>query len=156
MADLTYYETNKIQTSDIGQLVDELVRKTQDKRTSFERRWYDNNFFDDGYHFRYLSRSEGKIVDLAERQNIYSPLRAIPKASRQIRGVANLLLAQEPTPVVYPEKVSKVQYPGMTDPATGQQAPNPQYEQAKQEAKRVAKAIGHWLEEEFKNHRRLP
>ena len=155
MADLSYYETNKMETGNVGQLVDDLVRKSQDKRHPFERRWYDNNFFDDGYHFRYLSRTENKIVDLSERQTIYNPVRAIPKASRQIRGVANLLLAQDPTPIVYPEEVSKSQYPSspQLDPATGQMvmAPNPEYEQARQEAKRVAKAIGHWLEEEFKD-----
>ena len=154
MADTGYYETNTIETGDIGQLVDELIRKTQDKRMGFERRWYDNNFFDDGHHFRYLSRTENKVVDISERQTIYAPLRAIPKASRQIRGVANLLLAQDPTPIVYPEEVSKSQYPNIPqqDPVSGQtiETPNPEYELARKEAKRVAKAIGHWLEEEFK------
>ncbi|MFZ5845297.1 MAG: hypothetical protein ACOY0S_02405 [Patescibacteria group bacterium] len=155
MADLGYYETNRMETGDIGQLVDELVKKEQDKRLSFERRWYDNNFFDDGYHFRYLSRTEGRVVDISERQTIWNPLRAIPKASRQIRGVANLLLANDPRPVVYPEEVSKAQYPAIPqlDPRTSQPvlAPNPEYEQARQEAKRVALAIGHWLEEEIKD-----
>lgn len=139
MADLSYYSTNTVKTEDMGQVVDDIMRIQSDKRKGFERRWYDNNFFDDGYHFRYLSRSENKIVDLSERQSIYAPMRAIPKASRQIRGVANLLMSQDPTPIVYPEEVSKIQF---TTPE--------EYEAAATEAKRVAKSIGHWLEEEFK------
>lgn len=140
MADLSYYATNAIKTEDMGQVVDDIMRIQYDKRRGFERRWYDNNFFDDGYHFRYMSRSENKIVDLSERQSIYAPMRAIPKASRQIRGVANLLMSQDPIPVIYPEEVSTSQF--ITTPE--------EYQEAVKEAKRVAKAIGHWLEEEFK------
>mgnify|MGYP001585301495 CR=1 FL=1 len=139
MADLQYYETNTVKTEDMGQVVDEIMRIQYDKRRGFERRWYDNNFFDDGYHFRFLSRSENKIVDLSERQSIYAPMRAIPIASRQIRGVANLLTGQNFIPVVYPEQVSQIQF---IDPR--------EYQEALQEAKRIAKASGHWLEEEFK------
>src|SRR3990167_6943572 len=131
MADQGYYSTNTVKTEDIGQVVDEIMRIQYDKRRGFERRWYDNNFFDDGYHFRYLSRSENKIVDLSERQSIYAPMRAIPKASRQIRGVANLLMSQDPIPIVYPEEVSKSQFPDIPqqDPQTGQpiESPNPEY-----------------------------
>ena len=140
MADGSYYATNTVKTEDMGQVVDDIMRIQYDKRRGFERRWYDNNFFDDGYHFRFLSRSENKIVDLSERQSIYAPMRAIPKASRQIRGVANLLLSQEPTPIIYPEEVSKAQF-----------TMEEEYKAAMQEAKRVAKAIGHWIEEEFKD-----
>lgn len=140
MADLSYYSTNAVKTEDIGQIVDDIIRIQYDKRRGYERRWYDNNFFDDGYHFRYLNRSENKIVDLAERQSIYAPMRAIPKASRQIRGVANILMSQEPTPIVYPEEVSQIQF---TDPA--------EYKEALKEAKRIAQSIGHWLEEELKH-----
>ena len=139
MADASYYSTNTVKTEDMGQVVDEIMRIQYDKRRGFERRWYDNNFFDDGYHFRFLSRSENKIVDLSERQSIYAPMRAIPKASRQIRGLANLLMSQDPTPIVYPEQVSQVQF---TDPK--------EYQEAMAEAKRIAKAVGHWLQEEFK------
>ena len=149
-----YYSTNTVKTEDMGQVIDDMVRIASDRRKGFERRWYDNNFFDDGYHFRYLSRTEGKIVDLSERQSIYAPMRAIPKASRQIRGVANLMLSQDPTPIVYPESVSKSQYPDVQgmDPSTGQpiNQPNPEYQEAMKEAKRIAKSIGHWIEEEFK------
>src|SRR3990167_951803 len=155
MADLSYYSTNTVTTEDMGQVVDDIMRISGDKRRGFERRWYDNNLFDDGYHFRFFSRSEGKIVNLDTGNNIYNALRAIPKASRQIRGVANLMMSQDPVPVVYPEEVSKSQFPDIPqqDPNTGQsvEAPNPEYKEAVTEAKRVAKAIGHWLVEEFKD-----
>ena len=137
--DLSYYSTNTVKTEDMGQVVDDIMRIQYDKRRGFERRWYDNNFFDDGYHFRYMSRSENKIVDLSERQSVYAPMRAIPIASRQIRGVANLLTGQNFVPIIYPEEISQSQFE-MQD----------EYKQALQEAKRVARASGHWMEEEFK------
>ena len=98
------YDTNQVETKDVGQMVEELRLLAYSGRRVFERRWYDNNFFDDGFHYRYLSRTTNKIVDLSERATIYTPQRAIPKASRQIRGVANLLVSQDPTPAVYPEE----------------------------------------------------
>lgn len=138
--DLTrQYSTANIPTSDIGETVDQLMRVSKDSRKAYERRWYDNNFFDDGYHFRYLRRTDNKIIDLSERSTLWAPMRAIPKASRQVRGIANLMLSNDPTPIVYPEKVYKDAFPD----------PN-EYEQAKQEANRVAKTSGHWLTEEFK------
>ena len=149
------YDTSYVTRDQMGQVVDEMLRTAKDARRSNERHWYDNNFFDDGYHFRYLSRTQNKIIDLSERQTIYNPIRAIPKASRQIRGVANLLLSSDPTPVVYPEKVNLAAYPGQPtfDPQTQQQVmqPNPELQEAQKEAKRVAKLTGHWITEEFKN-----
>lgn len=150
----TATSSNRLIGAEMGNYVDTLVTKASDQRKSFERRWYDNNFFDDGYHFRFYSRSQNKIVDLTDKSTIYNPLRAIPKTSRQIRGICNLLLAADPTPVVYPERVSPAKYPPVTgiDPVTQQeiQTPNPEYAEAIEEAKRRAKFAGHWLEEEFK------
>src|SRR3989304_129895 len=148
------YATNKIDSEQIGQTVDVLMTQAQDARRGFERRWYDNNFFDDGYHFRYLSRQQNKIVDLADRSTIYNPLRAIPKSSKQIRGMANLLLSQDPIPVIYPEKINVGAYPPVMapDPETGEmvEGPNPEYQEAVKGAKLVAKLSGHWVEEEFR------
>lgn len=165
MADkLREYSTNKFTTDQMGAIVDDLKTTAKYSRRGFERRWYDNNFFDDGFHFRYMSRVQNKIVDLADRANMYAPLRAIPKASRQIRGIANLLIAQDPTPVVYPEKVNKSAYPDLpqidpqtrqpaVDPETGQpvMTTNPEYKQALELSKDIATKAGHWLQEEFKN-----
>lgn len=154
MAKLDSFTTSDVKTKNMGQVVDDLTREAKNKRRNFERHWYDNNFFDDGHHYRFLQRSTNKIVDLSERSTIFVPTRAIPKASRQIRGVANLLMSNEPVPVIYPEKVSVSQYPedGNTDPNTMKPVPGSDYDNALKEAKRVAKMSGHWVEEEFRKH----
>src|SRR3990167_9054099 len=136
---ITHYDTSRVETKEIGQAVDNMMNTAKNSRRNFERKWYDNNFFDDGHHFRYLSRLQNKIIDLSEKASIFAPMRAIPKASRQIRGIANLLTSQDYIAVIYPEKVEKANY-------------EPQeYETALKEAKMVAKRSGHWIEEEFKN-----
>jgi len=146
---LDKYSTSKTETKDMGQVVEDLISVGEATRRSFEKRWYDNNFFDDGYHFRFLSRSTGRIVDLSQRATIYTPLRVIPKTSRQIRGVVNLLVQSDLVPVVYPEKVDKGNYPRQApNPQTGQ-LEFPDYEQARKEAKDMAKKIGYWLEDEW-------
>ena len=140
MADISTFDTSKIEEKNIGQTVDEIMGWVKLTRRTHERRWYDNNFFDDGHHFRYLSRSTGKIVDLSANANLQAPSRAIPKASRQIRGVANLLVINDPTPVVYPEKLNLTAFPAPEEIMA-----------ARQETKRIASLSGHWIEEEFKN-----
>ena len=155
--------TDSLTAREMGSVVSDMKKRSQDSRARFERRWYDNNFFDDGFHFRFMSRQANKIVDLSDKATIYSPMRALPKASRQIRGIANLLVSSNPTPIVYPEKVNASAYPPIPtpqlDPMTGQEvmmeAPNPEYGQALAEAKRVAKASGHWLMEEWKEQNML-
>jgi len=155
MADPTYeYSTNKLPTNLVGEAVEYMMTRSKNQRWAFERRWYDNNFFDDGYHFRYLSRTQNKIVDLSQAATVWSPMRSIPKASRQIRGIANLLSSRSFTPIVYPEKVSSSAFPPQEqiDPQTGQpvKMQNPEYQKALDEAKDVAKKTGHWIEKEFK------
>jgi len=160
MADRSFsYSTSHLTKDQVGQAIDSMMQSAKNLRWSFERRWYDNNFFDDGFHFRYLSRSQNKIVDLSQNSTVWAPMRALPKASRQIRGVANLLSSRQFIPIVYPERVSSAQYPAIEqpDPQTGQvvKVPNPEYRKALDEAKRVAKSSGHWLEEEFKKQNLL-
>lgn len=130
--------TAKLKTRDIGQAVEEMVSMFKNQRSSFEKRWYDNNFFDDGYHFRFLSKSTGKIVDLSQKSSIYTPLRVIPKASKQIRGVVNLITQPDFVPVIFPERITKANF---EDPK--------EYEQARQRAKTIAKKVGHWMTEEW-------
>ncbi len=125
----------------MGQVVDDMKTMAENQRRAHEKRWYDNNFFDDGHHFRFLSRSTGKIVDLSKRSNIFQPLRAIPKASRQIRGIVNLLMQGDYMPVVYPEKILKENY------GEGEE----DYQKALDLSKSVAKRVGHWIQEEWKN-----
>lgn len=137
-------------TDRIGSEIDKFVAQMDFQRKGFERRAYDNNFFDDGYHFQYVSRTTGHIVD-AGKKDPMGPVRAIPKASRQIRGVANLLLGLDPHPVVYPEKVSRVNFMAeQPDPQTGKMIASPEYQKAMTVAKELAKKQGHWIEEEWR------
>src|SRR3990167_1483203 len=134
------YKTSTFDSERMAEQVNEMMRFSLNQRRSFERRWYDNNFFDDGYHYRYLNKVTNKIVDLSEKSTLYNPMRAIPKASRQIRGVANLLVSDDPTPVVYPERVLPLRFAG------NEQA----YQEAIQVSKDAAKKRGYWMEQEFK------
>ena len=130
--------TANIPKTGMGQVVEDLMTMVTMHRQSFERKWYDNNFFDDGYHFRYVSRTTNRIVDLSDNQSLFTPTRAIPKTSRQIRGVVNLLLSQEPTPVVYPEKLEAGNFVNPQD-----------HQAAKEEAKYLAKKQGWWIGNEW-------
>lgn len=132
--------TEDVPTQAIGLAVDAMQTMAESERRAFERRWYDNNFFDDGFHFRYLSRTTGKIVDATEKGIANMPQRAIPKASRQIRGVANLMMAVDPVPVIYPKGVSKDVF---TKPD--------EYAIAVEVSKQVAQKVGKWVENEWKD-----
>lgn len=143
-------------SSHIGQAVEELVSDALYRRRAHERRWYDNNFFDDGYHFRTISRKTGRVIDHTSRSSSYVE-RAIPRASRQIRGVSNLLFAAEPYPVVYPERISTSQFPlPQIDPQTGKEVPNPEYVKAMEQAKQIARKRGIWLSTEWEDEQELP
>jgi hypothetical protein len=134
-------KTEFVPTEQIGNKIETFVVNTAQQRKAFERRWYNNNFFDDGYHYRFVSRTTGKVVDLTSNNDSFIPYRAIPKASRQIRGIANLLLSQEPQAVVYPEHILSTSF---QDPQ--------QYQQAQQEAEKNAKHVGHWIEWSWKKY----
>lgn len=131
--------TSKVESKDMAAAVDSYMRTCSSRRKIFERRWYDNNFFDDGFHYRYLSRTSNKIVDLSERSTIYTPQRSIPKSSRQIRGITNLLMSTDPTPTVYPDHLDQKKYPDPKIWAGVQEA-----------AKKIAQYRGKWLLNEWK------
>lgn len=116
----------------LGMQIDEMLSTLKTRRRKFEQRWYDNNFFDDGYHFRYVSRTTGKVLDVYN-SNTNDPVRAIPKASRQIRGIANLIMGTDPVPVVYPD-IAKGMPPELIE-----------------KRKQWAKASGLWIEKEWKD-----
>lgn len=141
-------------SNNIGQAIEEVVANALSRRKPHERRWYDNNFFDDGYHFRSISKKTGRVIDHASGNSQYVE-RAIPRASRQIRGVSNLLYAAEPYPVVYPKRVSMSDFPPIVDPQTGQKMPNPEYERAMEQAKQVARKQGQWLQTEWTDEQEL-
>lgn len=121
--------------------VEQLKKTAQVQRLNHERKWYDNNFFDDGYHFRYVSRTTGKILDTTKQNDKDMPMRAIPKASRQIRGVANLLLGPEYVPVVYPEEVTPAAY----------RTPE-EYQASLKKTQTDAKISGLWIENEWEEN----
>ncbi len=128
-----------IGSNKIGQVVEELTKDAVTRRGKFERRWYDNAFFDDGYHFRMVSKSTGRIIDTLNTGR-GSTERAIPRASRQIRGVSNLLFAAEPFPVVYPERITVEDFRlpnGQVDLAA--------YEKAYKNSKQQARKTGTWI-----------
>lgn len=131
--------TATVDSDDMAQAVEDSKMTGKSRRRLLERRWYDNNFFDDGFHFRYYSRSSNKVVDLSERSTIYTPQRSIPKASHQIRGIMNLLMSSDPTPTVYPDYVNPKMYP------------NPQQLKAiKDKNEKEAQLRGKWLLNEWK------
>ena len=141
MADrLPEKDTSSLETRQIGQEIESMVKLVEGLRKANARHWYDNNFFDDGHHYRFVSRATGRIIDLSEQASLYTPKRAIPKASRQIRGMANLILSADFIPVVRPEKVMPYSYP---DPMVFQQM----FEQAKE----IAKKRGYFLQNEWKD-----
>lgn len=142
-------------SSKIGKTVDDFVTDAISRRRPHERRWYDNNFFDDGYHFRVVSRKTGQVIDTVKRSTGYTE-RAIPRASRQIRGVSNLLFAAEPYPVVYPKRITISDYPKVRDPQTGQMVPSPEYQNALDEAKEIARKQGTWLSTQWDEEQELP
>lgn len=130
-----------VPTTQIAQRIEEIVANAQGQRKPFERRWYNNNFFDDGYHYRFVSRTTGRVVDLSTTSDTFIPYRAIPKASRQVRGVANLLVSNDFVPVIYPEKVNTANY---------QQNPEA-YQQSMDQNKYIAKRVGQWIENKWED-----
>lgn len=148
--DLANKSTNT-DSEKIGGAIEGWVNNEIQKRRKHERRWYDNNFFDDGAHFRTVSRKTGQVIDHLNRNSNYVE-RAIPRASRQIRGVANLLFAAEPYPVVYPKRITIEDY---RDPTTGQ-VNEQAYQKAMDDAKHVARKQGMWLSTEWDEVQELP
>lgn len=132
-----FLSTNGLDSQSAYMAVDRMQQLFSMQRKPFERRWYDNNFFDDGHHFRYVSRITGKIVDTNDRVGMNDPKRAIPKASRQIRGVANLLSQADYMPVVYPQQ------PQPTDSANA--------DAMNKQTMEIAKKVGTWIQREWKN-----
>ena len=140
--------TQETKSAQMGQAVEDMVGQAIMRRRSHERRWYDNNFFDDGYHFRMVSPKTGQVIDHVSRGAGYVE-RAIPRASRQIRGVSNLLFASEPYPVVYPRRIIKEDF--MVQGQLDEQA----FMQAQEQAKIVARKQGIWLSTEWEDEQHL-
>lgn len=122
-------------TKAVGKMVEDMNFQAIMRRRAWERRWYNTNWFDDGLHFRVMSKRTGQIIDHVQRNSGFIE-RAIPSASKQIRGIGALLLTPDYYPVVYPENITQEDYrnkaTGQVDQAKLQQA----QEQAKEEARK--------------------
>ena len=124
----------------IGRAIEDANFQATMRRRSHERRWYDNQYFDDGYHFRLVSKRTGRVIDTVNRTSGYVE-RAIPRASRQIRGIGNLLFSPEYYPVVYPERVTEEDFRDKLTGQVNQQA----FLQEQEKAKQNARKQGIWL-----------
>ena len=135
-------------TNAISQKIESMVSSYSIQRQRFERRWYDNLYFDDGYHFRYVSRSTGRLLDLSNQAIVNSPQRAIPKSSRQLRGIANLLVQPEYRPYIYPESVDSTKYIEGYD-KSGKPVYSQDFYQIVNRQKQEAKKVGWWIEQQW-------
>ncbi len=134
-----------VKSEQIGGAIEDLVGQAVTQRRKHERRWYDNNFFDDGYHFRVISRKTGRVIDTIGKLTGFVE-RAIPRASLQIRGVSNLLWSADPYPVVYPERVTIEKFRSSTG-----QIDIEGYKKALELNKQVARKRGIWLTNEWED-----
>ncbi len=119
----------------IGKVVEDFNFQALMRRRPHERRWYNNNFFDDGLHFRLLSQKTGQIIDHVDKTGGFVE-RAIPRASKQIRGIGALLLTPEYYPVVYPERMTEEDFRNKITGQIDGQAYQKAQEFAKEEAKK--------------------
>lgn len=125
----------------IGKYVEDSNFQAIMRRRAWERRWYNTNWFDDGLHFRSMSKRTGQIIDHVGRNNGFIE-RAIPRASKQIRGIGALLLTPEYYPVVYPERTTEEDYRNKIT----QEIDTKSFEQAKAQAKEMARKQGIFLQ----------
>lgn len=130
---------------DVAQEIETTFQQMVDSRFKFERQWHENNFFDDGFHYRFISGDTRQIIDYADGNSISNPRRAIPKSSRQIRGIINLLLANRPTPVPYPESLLEANF-----------SSHDVYMAARERESKDVKNISIWLLSEWERLRFLP
>lgn len=101
--------TKSPSTRELGKYIEDSNFFAIMRRRPWERRWYNNNWFDDGYHFRILSKRTGQILDHLNNYGGFIE-RTIPRASKQIRGIGALLLTPDFYPVVYPRRITMEDY----------------------------------------------
>src|ERR1035437_6850789 len=128
-------------TRAVGKYVEDANFQAIMRRRPWERRWYNTNWFDDGLHFRVMSKRTGQIIDHVQRNSGFIE-RAIPRASKQIRGIGALLLTPEYYPVVYPENVTEEKYRDKITHQVDQQA----FQEAKEFAKESERKQGVFIQ----------
>ncbi len=135
-------------TKAIGKMVEDMNFQAIMRRRSWERRWYNTNWFDDGLHFRVMSKQTGQIIDHVQRYSGFIE-RAIPRASKQIRGIGALLLTPEYYPVVYPENVTEEDFRDKRTGQINQQAYQASQQYAQEEARKRGVALQTTWEDEL-------
>jgi len=79
---------------------EQIFNSYQNIRSKYTRQWYINDNFFDGNHFVFFRKSTGTIDRVSPpKGTVY---RSVPKASKQIESIQNLVLANEPRWMVYP------------------------------------------------------
>lgn len=137
-------------TAQVGRLIEDMNFQAIMRRRAWERRWYNTNWFDDGLHFRVMSQRTGQIIDHVQRYSGFVE-RAIPRASKQIRGIGSLLLTPEYYPVVYPERQTEENFLDKKTGQVNQQA----YQQALNDAKDEARKRGIFLQRTWEDELEL-
>ena len=79
-----------------------VYKSYNDGTFKYRRQWYLNDNFYEGRHFVWWRKSTGTIDRIQPPKGMV--LRSIPKASKAIDVIQNLILANDPRWVVYPEK----------------------------------------------------
>lgn len=79
-----------------------VYKSYNDGSFKYRRQWYLNDNFYDGRHFVWWRKSTGTIDRVQPPRGMV--LRSIPKSSKAIDTIQNLILANDPRWVVYPEK----------------------------------------------------
>jgi hypothetical protein len=137
-------------TRAVGKWVEDSNFQAIMRRRAWERRWYNTNWFDDGLHFRVMSKRTGQIIDHVQRYSGFVE-RAIPRASKQVRGIGALLLTPDYYPVVYPENITEEKYRDkMTD-----QVDTATFEKAKKDAQEEARLRGVFLQTTWEDELQL-
>lgn len=150
MSDIKSQFTHSPDTRAIGKAIEDFNYQAIMRRRSWERRWYNTNWFDDGIHFRTMPRNENVIIDHAQRYTGYVE-RAIPRASKQIRGIGALLLTPDYYPVVCPERISQTEFMQKLTGQVDQQA----YQKALQMAKDNARYQGIFIQKTWEDELEL-
>lgn len=141
---------NSPQSREIGKKIEDMVYQALMRRRSWERRWFNTNWFDDGLHFRVVSKKTGQIIDHANRYEGFIE-RAIPRASKQIRGIGALLLTPQYYPTVYPERITQEDFRLKPTGKIDQQG----YQQALEKAKENARLQGIFLQRTWEDELEL-
>lgn len=87
--------------ADLATWVDNKVQTYTDARFKYERNWYLADNFWDGNHFVWWRQSTGTIDRVKPPKGTL--LRQVPKLKKQFEAMANLIVANDPRWVAYPD-----------------------------------------------------